>query len=480
MERANLIRRGSSLSRYLRSAYLLVGILTSSYTFGQVHANCGFVNGPDPESGGGPSPCAFTTPYYPDPSNGYQNMPIMVFKLNFHFFRPVSGGGPYGGDQSSNVAQQITLLNAIYTAFEQPTLPVDPPAPFIEDSRFRFEAHGIYYHDDDAFINVTESWFGNLTPTTLYGVDNGTVLNVFYWTADGVTPAGVFDGRGFVHMMNGSVVGYPDLLAHELGHSVGIAHTFDNQPGACYGDAWVDTYYPDGNTIGAACDPQAPWVGYTSAGAFACEGVGISNNIMGYNYCRSYLSPWQLAIAYKTPLRAQFVNGELIPRGWLQCDPSPLAEEVHVLQSAVWDESKAVIRDLYVEQGATLEVSCTVYMGNQAKIIVEPGARLVINGGKITALDGHCSSFWPGIEVWGTTNQHQFPADHPTYQGLVVLKNGAVIEHAREGIQTMKPGDWTTVGGVVQVQGTNSQVGGTFLNCRRSASFVQYQNANRM
>jgi hypothetical protein len=73
-----------------------------------------------------------------------------------------------------------------------------------------------------------------------------------------------------------------------------------------------------------------------------------------------------------------------------------------------------------------------------AKVVVQQGARLIIDEGHFTNL---CGEFWHGIEVWGTSGEHQFPADNPTHQGLLVLKNGAIIEHAREGFTNWKPGD---------------------------------------
>ncbi|HRD52184.1 MAG TPA: T9SS type A sorting domain-containing protein, partial [Flavobacteriales bacterium] len=58
----------------------------------------------------------------------------------------------------------------------------------------------------------------------------------------------------------------------------------------------------------------------------------------------------------------------------------------------------------------------------------------------------------------------------------LVLMNGAIIEHAREGFTNWRPQDWNSIGGVIQVQGTPNEVGATLLNNRRSAGFMAYQN----
>jgi len=144
--------------------------------------------------------------------------------------------------------------------------------------------------------------------------------------------------------------------------------------------------------------------------------------------------------------------------------------------SQTWSDNRFIASDLIVEPGAVLTITGTLRFADGAKLIVQQGAKVVVDGGRLTKAQGCHDGFWPGIEVWGTTNQHQYPADHPTHQGLLVLKNGAVIEHAREGFTNWKPGNWNSIGGVIQVQGTPTQLGGTYLNSRRSAGFMAYQN----
>lgn len=139
----------------------------------------------------------------------------------------------------------------------------------------------------------------------------------------------------------------------------------------------------------------------------------------------------------------------------------------------IWNDSKKLQGDLIITSGSTLTVKCRIHMPAGAKVVVQQGARLIIDEGHFTNL---CGEFWHGIEVWGTSGEHQFPADNPTHQGLLVLKNGAIIEHAREGFTNWKPGDWSSIGGVIQVQGSPNEVGATLLNNRRSAGFMAYQN----
>ncbi|TXI82144.1 MAG: T9SS type A sorting domain-containing protein [Flavobacteriales bacterium] len=131
---------------------------------------------------------------------------------------------------------------------------------------------------------------------------------------------------------------------------------------------------------------------------------------------------------------------------------------------------------LRIASGATLTVTGVVNAYPGAKVIVEPGGRLIVDGGTLTS---QCSSgFWSGVEVQGNNAQDQGGAVvDGTYrdfvhQGYVELRNGGTIEHARCAI-AMKNGDvWGTFGGVVR------SFGGVFRNNRRAVEFLQYDNTN--
>lgn len=82
--------------------------------------------------------------------------------------------------------------------------------------------------------------------------------------------------------VGGSYWANMQLLAHELGHTIGLPHTFPGNAG-CGDDMFDDTYFPNENRDWKDC-------GINETYAQCGGGVGISNNIMGYNKCRSYPS----------------------------------------------------------------------------------------------------------------------------------------------------------------------------------------------
>lgn len=426
---------------------------------------------PEPSNGPGPL-CNDLATYVPDETSNFLNTPNLVFRINFHFMRPTNGLGPYAGDQTTNVNDVVGYLNWIYGVINPPTFSV-PLVEEIPDSRIRFQSNGIYYHDDDTYYQVPsigcDPDFQNL-----FGVDTDHTLNIYYYTLTDPNEGGYGCGPGvYANMGNGDIVAWASiqLLAHELGHVLSLNHTFTCAGLTCLPLGVSDTYGQDCNNTWAPCGVNVPYT--NQVGPYICSGysgVGVSNNLMGYNMCRSYLSPLQMAKVHRTAIT------DPVMRKYVICQPHQDNTPIHVTTNTDWQGGKILNADLYVEPGATLTIRCTVDCSPHVTIHVKQGGKLVLDGGTLTAHSSDCNDFWRGIEVWGTANQWQY--DNAQHQGHLVLKNGARIEHAREGIQTMNPNDWTSTGGIVEAYGTSTEPV-VFYNCRRAASFVMYENVNQ-
>ncbi|MFN8715218.1 MAG: T9SS type A sorting domain-containing protein [Bacteroidota bacterium] len=146
--------------------------------------------------------------------------------------------------------------------------------------------------------------------------------------------------------------------------------------------------------------------------------------------------------------------------------PLPALGTYNVTTSATWTGNKYIGTDIAVKPGVTLNITGTLYMSKNKRVIVERGAILNINGGgKIT---NACGDMWYGIELWGTSTVTQSTAGA---QGKVIMNNGT-IENAYEGITTIKDvttsWDWSYTGGIIQA--TNS----FFYNNRRSVQILYY------
>jgi hypothetical protein len=127
--------------------------------------------------------------------------------------------------------------------------------------------------------------------------------------------------------------------------------------------------------------------------------------------------------------------------------------------------------ELRIPSGITVTIDNMIFQfAPTGYVVIEQGAKLILNRTTFT-IDDRCEKqMWGGIQVWGTTNQNQFPSGNPTFQGIIHLTDNSVIEHAWNAITTWKPNDWNTRGGVVVA--SNS----TFNNNKRSVEFMSYHN----
>ncbi len=138
--------------------------------------------------------------------------------------------------------------------------------------------------------------------------------------------------------------------------------------------------------------------------------------------------------------------------------------------NTLWDNKRWLSVDLRIKSGATLTISDTLFIYPNVKITVERGGKLIVDGGTLTTT---CQDrFWHGIEVHGDANQWQQVAG---IQGEIIIKNDALIEHAREAIVLIKTDntgnqDFGYTGGIIRA--SNS----TFRNCKRAISFYSYHN----
>jgi len=128
-----------------------------------------------------------------------------------------------------------------------------------------------------------------------------------------------------------------------------------------------------------------------------------------------------------------------------------------------WDFTIKMYQDIVVKTGTTLTITCKVLMPREGKIIVEPGARLIVDGGFITCAH---DSFWQGIEVHGNYNLSQFT----NQQGDLLIKNGAIIEHARCAVALWERNDFLTTGGFVKCYNS------TFRNNETDIEALFYSN----
>ena len=179
------------------------------------------------------------------------------------------------------------------------------------------------------------------------------------------------------------------------------------------------------------------------------------------------------------------------------------AEEI-ILPDFVYSDTIKIISDKTLEEGLytffnpikiksghQLTVKGELQFYKHSSITVEKGAKLIINGGKLTSLQDNFNRppydsgsvlvheaqidnpeiykiMWQGIIVEGDQGTTQVPL---TNQGFVKMMNGAVIENAVKGI-------YSTHGGIVWVYS-----GCSFINCLTGIeirSYPDYDNISKI
>ena len=144
-------------------------------------------------------------------------------------------------------------------------------------------------------------------------------------------------------------------------------------------------------------------------------------------------------------------------------------EEIYaVADYESWEGYQLMFRDVYIQDGGTLEIFGSVAMHEESDIMVDAGGQLIINGGLIT---GGCTNLWHGIDVWGNLGQPQTLE----YQGKVSVINGGCVEYAETAIETAicsAPGRCFPSGGIV------SCIDAVFKDNIIDVNFYPFQNTH--
>ena len=151
----------------------------------------------------------------------------------------------------------------------------------------------------------------------------------------------------------------------------------------------------------------------------------------------------------------------------LPCLTTPTSLQIQT--NTIIDSDIRYDRDIIVKSGKTLTITngAHVYMPESGKIIVEPGAKLYVNNGTITS---GCQGMWEGVQVWGNSNNHQWPDSHGNFaQGYVSLED-ATISNAKFALNLYNPANRASSGGIVIANNSH------FLNNTQSVHILNYRN----
>ena len=411
--------------------------------------------------------CGALTSYIPT-----ANTPVKIVKIAFHVMQREAPFGKENFDE--NIPADVTYLNDLFARLNSLysfcnvqwcNCSYQNGLNYNRDSRIQFELVDIKYHRDNLGYVNEDGTYQNTYCYDHYAICKDEVINVFFCQIpDGTSgygpPSHVMMFNQFNEYQQGgsNSWGGGNLLGHEFGHVFGLGHSFCGLfPDMCQ----LETQDCDGDF----CDNLT-------------ADCTCGNNMMSYSRISDFISPSQMGQMHKTLLLGSVSK-------YLKIEYNA-NQAITVITPTTWDYSRIVTGDVTIKPGATLTITCKTIMAKNARIIVERGARLIVDGALITTkgkTQSVCSGTtntdrWTGIEVWGNTSVAtnasmllESYALQVTDPGVVILKNKAVIEHAQVGIYAQRrAGPWSSQqqhwGGLVSVNDAS------FKNCRKAVEYI--------
>ena len=227
-----------------------------------------------------------------------------------------------------------------------------------------------------------------------------------------------------------------DLMGHEFGHTRCLDHTYySGNP--CNGVDIDCAAECAGNCYNTVNPPSSnPCFGSSSRTLMMGSGHGYTK----MTECE-FGEMWNYMINNPDPYQEiEF------------CDLPPNNDRItyDVNSTIVWDNKKKFTKHVTIATGTTVTIDCEVFMGADKEILVEDGAKLIVQGGKITSI---CETPWRGIKVYGGSDSY-----------AVEIKGGSTIENVSQGAVSMfHDGGWLLGNGNAHVK----IEGSTFNDCNR-------------
>jgi hypothetical protein len=383
------------------------------------------------------SPCRDQLNYIPD-STAIEQTPIKYIRVNFHVICDDEGRGNFNEEEGRAFVYEVyNAANEKLGRNQQMNLPTGNHTPVLP-MRYRYQLtgrpnvpgdDGIYFHNDSDYYYLTSKGKKrNIFEKDIfekYGIQKDTVLNIFvlahhldslksdtytrnihgigytnfvkvnHWYED-VVDTVMVNGKPRVKWHKWNAV---KNLNHEIGHTIGLKHSWSGNDGC------EDT-------------PNHPNCWNRTKGKAPCD-TQWSNNVMDYNAHASAWSPCQIGIIHRNFSDTRKKIRQLLAPTWCTLDTD---QNIEITKDTEWFGAKDLEGHLIIKDGVSLTVHCRLSLPKDAKIIVQPKAKLILNGATI---ENDCGEQWKGIEIWSKGD----------LEGQVELYNNAKILNVENAIE---------------------------------------------
>lgn len=327
--------------------------------------------------------------------------PVKLIRIVVHVVQQDAGLPARNFENNSTghdwVNAMLWQLNVIFRNLVPLSHPIaDCPSTYMKDARIQFRTDSIFFHQDSrhwkhssrggaTWCNIWDNLVGDNPDIPNDLKDNAFHVFLVHSTWSewhtGFSPGIGILYQNFV-VMGGYYIALfenekPDLdntpygaaltLAHEFGHAFGLYHS---------------------NGGDYCCDTE----------------TGKTNNLM--NSGAAALSECQLGRMHYLLESGEHATQkgqtsgiwEAIATDYCSKDES-YDIEIPAGQTVVWTAPKKLTTDIVVRTGAQLIIRCRIGLPDDARIEVERGARLILDGGSIT----HNHTLWPRCAsgIWG-------------------------------------------------------------------------------